>query len=407
MLRRHYDQSQMSTAASARTEDLRLYFATQQFSKAKAYKHLEPQLRRDVKAFFGDYRSAQSAGLNLLLEAADVDRVLAACRDASTQGIGWLDADHSLQLHVSLVERLPVVLRAYVACGFILWDAGSEVQVVKIHIPSGKLTLLEFDDFDAALAGAAPPDQGQHSAPTMRRLRLWNIGVPETPALPEGPVPSRGLRRLCRAARVRRGPGSDRYPGRLRPRPAADPTCTEQLEERRLAVHGGRLVRSGTIPPLDQRCGKHFTFRSFVECGETQTRLGIHNIPLRADSYNALYDLATCVLDPVVEYFGPIRLTYGFCSTILSREIARRIAPDLDQHAACETNTRGKMICGRGGAACDFVVEDEDMREVADWIVAQPPLRPPVLLRPRQPDTRELRAAAIRRRVRDAPESSR
>ena len=43
-----------------------------------------------------------------------------------------------------------MLLRAYVACGLILWDALSEVQLVKIHIASGKLTLMEFDDFDAS-----------------------------------------------------------------------------------------------------------------------------------------------------------------------------------------------------------------------------------------------------------------
>jgi hypothetical protein len=26
-------------------------------------------------------------------------------------------------------------------------------------------------------------------------------------------------------------------------------------------------------------------------------------------------------------------------------------------------------VCRRGGAACDFIVEDEDMREVADWVI--------------------------------------
>ena len=33
----------------------------------------------------------------------------------------------------------------------------------------------------------------------------------------------------------------------------------------------------------------------------------------------------------------------------------------------------GALVCERGGAACDFIVDDEDMREVADWIVANLP----------------------------------
>ena len=97
-----------------------------------------------------------------------------------------------------------------------------------------------------------------------------------------------------------------------------------------------RLVRSERIPDLDRACGEHFTFRSFIECGETQARLRLKNLPLNPATYNALYDLATQVLDPVVDYFGGIRLTYGFCSAELGRHITKRVAPKLDQHAACE-----------------------------------------------------------------------
>jgi hypothetical protein len=31
-------------------------------------------------------------------------------------------------------------------------------------------------------------------------------------------------------------------------------------------------------------------------------------------------------------------------------------------------------VCNRGGAAWDFLVEDEDMRDVAEWIIANLPL---------------------------------
>ena len=72
-------------------------------------------------------------------------------------------------------------------------------------------------------------------------------------------------------------------------------------------------------------------------------------------------------------WFGMIRLTYGFCSPELAREIPARIDPKLDQHAAHELNRRGRPVCARLGAAVDFIVEDEDMLEVARWVAANTP----------------------------------
>jgi hypothetical protein len=121
---------------------------------------------------------------------------------------------------------------------------------------------------------------------------------------------------------------------------------------------------------LDDPCGQYLTFRQVIECGETQARTGLPNLPRRPESYNALHDLTVQVLDPVIDYFGMIRLDYGFCSPELSREIPGRIDPKRDQHASCEHNRRGKPVCERLGAAVDFIVDDESMLEVAQWIVA-------------------------------------
>ena len=74
-------------------------------------------------------------------------------------------------------------------------------------------------------------------------------------------------------------------------------------------------------------------------------------------------------LDPVIDYFGMIRLTYGFCSPELAREIPGCIDPQRDQHAAHESNRLGNPVCPRLGAAVDFMVEDENMQEVAQWVV--------------------------------------
>jgi DNA phosphorothioation-associated putative methyltransferase len=368
LLGRHYDQTLLSAAAATRADDLRLYLAAQQFAKRPAYRQLEPRLQQDVKAFFGDYRSAQSAGLRLLQDAADPSQLFDACQRAATQGLGWLEAQHSLQLHLSVVDRLPVLLRAYVVCGLILWNATSEVQLVKIHIGSGKLTLMEFDDFDTSPI----PLLRRRIKVNLRKLDydLFEYGTREHPK----PLLYRKSQYL-----------HEDYPGyaeQLAFDEALDATgilgdsefgpapdaLAQQLELRRLGVSGMRLVRSDTIPELDQACGSNFSYRSFVECGETQQRLGIRNLPLNPATYNALYDLATEILDPVVEYFGAIRLTYGFCSADLARHINTRVAHRLDQHASCEVRPTGQRICERAGAACDFLVEDEDMLEVARWI---------------------------------------
>ena len=75
----------------------------------------------------------------------------------------------------------------------------------------------------------------------------------------------------------------------------------------------------------------------------------------------------------MIDYFGGIKLTYGFCSHALSKHIKGRIAPELDQHALYERSSEGKLICDRGGAACDFIVPDEDMEEVSRWIMENLP----------------------------------
>jgi hypothetical protein len=373
LLAKLYEQSLLETAASTRSDDVRLYMAAQQFSRRPAYRQLEPRLQRDIKAFFGDYRAAQAAGMRLLVEAADIATILEACQQAAAKGFGWLEADHSLQLHVSLVDRLPVVLRAYVACGLILWDAISDVQLIKIHIGSGKLTLMEFDDFDAS----PTPYLRRRVKVNVRKqdYDLFEYGSREYPK----PLLYRKSRYLhedytgyAEQLAFDEALEATGILGESDFGPAPD-ALAAALEARRLGIVGMKLVRSESLPDLDQRCGVNFTFRDFIECGETQLRLAIRNVPLNPQTYNALHDLAVHILDPLIDYFGAIKLTYGFCSASLGRHIHRRVAPELDQHAALEVNRLGRQICPRGGAACDFLVEHEDMSEVADWIIDNTP----------------------------------
>ena len=368
-----FDMSALDQARKMRIDDLAVYLAIQQFSKRARYRQLELRLQRDIKAFFGDYSSAQLVGYRLLLDCANPELLSQACVMAASEGLGWLEEGHSLQLHYSLIERLPSLLRVYVACGLVLWDAISEAQLIKIHISSGKLSLMEFDDFD----NSPLPKLRKRVKVNLRKLdySIFDYGSVEHPTpllyfksryLHEE-LPGFAEQLAFDDALTRSGCVGE---GNFGP-PAGD--FVHLLATKRLEIQGMRLIRSRALPGIDDMCGRHLSYRSFIECGETQSRLNIKNLPKNVDTYNALYELATCILDPLIDYFGGIRLTYGLCSAELGRHIKKRVAHDLDQHAACEIKRSGRFICERLGAACDFIVDDEDMLEVAKWTVLNLP----------------------------------
>ena len=132
---------------------------------------------------------------------------------------------------------------------------------------------------------------------------------------------------------------------------------------------------------LEDKAGKHFSFRDFIECGDTWRENAcesstIDNRPAQEASWLAISQLATVVLDPIANEYGKLSLTYGFCSQTLSRFISKKpnagIAPQVDQHASCELNTKGNAICRHRGAACDFFIPDREtqMDKVALWIAS-------------------------------------
>ncbi len=66
---------------------------------------------------------------------------------------GPAESRGSLTLHTSLVEKLPALLLVYVGCAAVLVGDYRHADLVKIHIGSGKLSLMRYDDF----AGKALP----------------------------------------------------------------------------------------------------------------------------------------------------------------------------------------------------------------------------------------------------------
>ena len=312
-------------AEAERTADLEVYLALLQFERRRPYKHLEAGLQRDIKAFFGDYQGARSAGFLRLMQIADVEAIADACKTAAEHGLGWLELDDrggagaasesatdgasapvahldapadrsqrrlaagedasvahagarprgSLTLHSSLLEQLPALLRVYIGAAAVLYGDVHNADLIKIHIGSGKLTLMRFDDFD----GRALPRMLER---VKIKLRDQDVDVFGYGEVFEPPYLYRKSRYI-----------NEEHPGY--PEQVAFDEALDQLEARglidlsgygpaaaeldgilarhRWEVEGLRLRRVQTPPALDDPCGQYLRFRDLIECGETWQRM--------------------------------------------------------------------------------------------------------------------------------------
>jgi DNA phosphorothioation-associated putative methyltransferase len=356
-------------AAAQRREDVLVYLAMEA-SQGRTLRRGHPEsFRADLAAHFQGTSEALSQASDLLGRLRETEALQSAARDASERGLGYLDSEYALHVCSAFVPRLAAVLRLYVALGARLYGDVANADLVKIHTRSGKLSFMRFNDFE----GKPLPRLLERTKVNLRRqvVEVFEYEPPfeppylymksrflneESPNYSEQLAFDEALQTLPFLDLSGHGPSAT----------ALDAT----LEAHHYKVDGFELKRVGRPPTsLDAFCGRHFSYRQLVECGETQRATGLSNMPKSSESFVALFDLATQILDPVIEYFGSIELTYGFCSAELARKVPGRNAPSLDQHSAHECNRTGKLICERRGAAVDFLVRDENMREVADWII--------------------------------------
>lgn len=143
-----YGNELIQERRTRRAEDLRVYLAEEEFKKRRtSVNKLSPRLRRDIKAFFPSYSAACDEARDLLFAAGDPMEL-----EIAVEGLnfGHYDDDEGHFLfHRSLLDELPAILRVYVGCGGMLYGDLSDIDVFKIHIRSGKLTLQSYRGFDS------------------------------------------------------------------------------------------------------------------------------------------------------------------------------------------------------------------------------------------------------------------
>lgn len=153
LLQEMFDTKEFEKAEKRRKEDLLLYFAMGLFEKRKPYTQQPEPLKRDIKALFEDYKTALNLAAELLFAIADTDLINTQCQKAHEKlPASLLNQDHSLILHRDFIDELPLLLRVFVGAGLQMYgELDEEIDLIKIHITSGKLTLTAYDNFEKSV----------------------------------------------------------------------------------------------------------------------------------------------------------------------------------------------------------------------------------------------------------------
>ena len=152
-----------------RKEDLIYFFAMSLFQKRKDRKITNSELLNDIKYFFGNKTTAENEAKDYLYQLVETDNITNAANCILNSSIPhFYNTDHSIIFHKRFINDIPLLLRLYVGCATILYGGLDEIDLVKIHFKSGKVSFMGYDEFYDSLL------------PTLReriKVNLWNQKV--------------------------------------------------------------------------------------------------------------------------------------------------------------------------------------------------------------------------------------
>jgi DNA phosphorothioation-associated putative methyltransferase len=145
VIQRATDNEPWEEIAQKRKDDLLVYLALARFKKRPSFTVLPQIIQNDIKVFFGRYKIACDRADELLFRAGDPSAIDEACTKSVT---GRLE-DNALIVHRDLTTDLNPLLRIYEGCARKLVGVIDEVNVIKLHRYSGKVTYNAYKCFDS------------------------------------------------------------------------------------------------------------------------------------------------------------------------------------------------------------------------------------------------------------------
>lgn len=144
VVRRVTGDEQWEAIRAERSQDLLLHLALERFGGRPPFRSLPPDLRLDVREFFGPYTKACDEADRLLFAAGDPERVAEACRSSSV----GKQTPSALYVHVSARDELPHLLRVFEGCARAYIGSLEAANLVKLHRDRPRVSYLCYPTFD-------------------------------------------------------------------------------------------------------------------------------------------------------------------------------------------------------------------------------------------------------------------
>ncbi|MBD1936324.1 DNA phosphorothioation-associated putative methyltransferase [Microcoleus sp. FACHB-68] len=138
------DEEDWDAIAYRRSLDLLVYLALTHFGHRPSARKLAPEIKHDIKAFFGTYDEACETADRMLFSLGNPG-VVAGCCQRSQIGKKLRNA---LYVHVSALEQLDPLLRIYEGCASRTIGCLEGATLIKFHTDKPKISYLFYPDFD-------------------------------------------------------------------------------------------------------------------------------------------------------------------------------------------------------------------------------------------------------------------
>ena len=144
----HFGEELMCESKEKRKQDLQVYFALGLFEKRKTQAQVPDGLKRDIKAFYPSYNNALESAREALFSVGNPAIIQDICEEAyATLKCGEMISGHSYTFHKDRLDEVPSLLRIYIGCATQLYGDLEDIQLIKAHIRSGKVSFMGYDDW--------------------------------------------------------------------------------------------------------------------------------------------------------------------------------------------------------------------------------------------------------------------